>query len=130
MRPSRNRHEASDLDLEAAFAPEPELRMHGPASIVPEPIEGFADEPGTDSPAGSRTGPSTDSQDRSARRATAADPTACTTPADLLSESATNLGPDTAPGVSGDGHARLRGGVRVARGDALSARRRDRDGGL
>ena len=46
MRPSRNRHEASDLDLEAAFAPEPELRMHGPASIVPEPIEEFADEPG------------------------------------------------------------------------------------
>ena len=38
--------EASDLDLEAAFAPEPELRMHGPASIVPEPIEEFADEPG------------------------------------------------------------------------------------
>lgn len=46
MRPSRNRHEASDPDLEAGFAPEPELRMHGPASIVPEPIEEFADEPG------------------------------------------------------------------------------------
>jgi hypothetical protein len=46
MRPSRNRHEAADLDPEAAFAPEPELRMHGPVSIVPEPIEEFADEPG------------------------------------------------------------------------------------
>src|SRR4051812_46494135 len=46
MRPSRSRHETSDLDLEAAFAPETELRMHGPASIVPEPIDEFADEPG------------------------------------------------------------------------------------
>ena len=119
--------------------------MHGPASIVPEPIEEFADEPGgtpvsvpqitsrptleriplpalePDLPLIPRTVPLAER--------TAADPTACRAPADLLSESATNRGPDAAPGVSGDGHARLRGGVRVARGDALSARRRDRDGG-
>jgi hypothetical protein len=46
MRPSRNRQEATNPDFEGSFAPEPELRMHGPASILPEAIDEFADEPG------------------------------------------------------------------------------------
>jgi hypothetical protein len=45
MRPSRNRHDASALDSDHAFAAEPEPRIYGPKSILPEPSDEFADEP-------------------------------------------------------------------------------------
>ncbi len=118
----------------------------GRRQIVPEPIEEFADEPGgtpisvpqitsrptleriplpplePDLPLIPRTVPL-------AERPLLIRPPVEPPPIYYPSRPGQNRGPDAAPDVPGDGHARLRGGVRVDRGDALSARRRNRDGG-
>ena len=119
--------------------------MHGPASIVPEPIEEFADEPGgtpdsvpqitsrptleriplpalePDLPLIPRTVPL-------AERPLLIRPPVEPPPIYYPSRPRT-VGQTLLPVFQGTVDARLRGGVRVARGDALSARRRDRDGG-